>query len=175
MRWRELTALALLASGAHAADFDAWREALIAGDPKTIAAMTAADRGRLPVDADGVTVLHKALHIYSAHRIEIVQQLIASGADVNATAEDGRTPLHWACAFDVPPAVALLLRAGAKVDARNEDGDTPLFAASPIGAPVTCPRRSGLEFLWRQGRDRSTSRGRAARRRASTTTTTTSR
>ena len=131
MRWRELTALALLASGAHAADFEAWREALIAGDPTTIAAMTAADRGRLPVDADGVTVLHKALHIYSAHRIEIVQQLIAAGADVNAAAKDGRTPLHWACAFDVPQAVPPLLRAGAKVDARNEDGDTPLFAASP--------------------------------------------
>jgi ankyrin repeat protein len=118
------------AVSARAADFETWREALIAGDPKTIAAMIAADRGRLPVDQDGVTVLHKALHIYSANRIEIVQQLIAAGADVNAAAKDGRTPLHWACAFNVPQAV-LLLRAGAKIDAPNEDGETPLFAASP--------------------------------------------
>lgn len=123
--------LLLFAAGAHAADFEAWREALIAGDPKQIAAMIAADRGRLPVDADGVTVLHKALHIYSLNRLEIVQQLIAAGADVNAAAKDGRTPLHWACAFNFPQAVPLLLRAGAKVDARNEDGETPLFSASP--------------------------------------------
>ncbi len=151
MRLRELTALLLLAASAHAADFESWREALIAGDPKSIAAMIAADRGRLPADEDGVTVLHKALHVYSAHRIDIVQQLIAAGADVNAAAKDGRTPLHWACAFNVPQAVPLLLRAGAKVDARNEDGETPLFAASPEIAAMLIAAGAGVGVVNLEG------------------------
>lgn len=121
----------LAASHASGADFDTYREALISGDQAHIAALIAGDDKVLPVDPDGVTVLHKALHIYSPRRLAIVQQLIAAGADVNAAARDGRTPLHWACAFDVPEAVPLLLRAGARIDSRNEDGDTPLFSARP--------------------------------------------
>lgn len=129
-----LLLLTIAAMDAAGADFEAYREALIAGDETRIAALIAGDRGAMPIDADGVTVLHKALHIYSARRIAIVQQLIAAGADVNAVARDGRTPLHWACGFDVPDAVPLLLRAGAKVEARDEDGNTPLFTARPEAA-----------------------------------------
>ncbi len=149
--WLQFAAAALVAGSACAADFDTWREALIEADERKIAAMLVADRGHMPVDPDGVTVLHKALHIFSANRTAIVRQLIASGADVNARAKDGRTPLHWACAFNVPDAVPLLLAAGAKVDARDEDGDTPLFTASgPIaalliaaGADVAAVNRDG--------------------------------
>lgn len=134
-----------------AANFDDYRDALAAGDPAKIAAMIAADRGRLPIDGDGVTVLHKALHIYSARRVEIVQQLIAAGSDVNAQMNDGRTPLHWAAGFNVPGAVPLLLKAGARVDARDEDGNTPLFSASSeiaalliaAGADVTATNKEG--------------------------------
>lgn len=128
--------LTVAALHAHGADFEAYREALIAGDEARVAALLAGDRGAMPVDADGVTVLHKALHIYSLRRMAIVRQLIAAGADVNAAARDGRTPLHWACSFDVPDAVPLLLRAGARVDARDEDGNTPLFTARPESARV---------------------------------------
>ena len=122
-----------MAQGAH---FEAYRDALAEGDANRIAAMIAADGRKLPVDKDGVTVLHKALHIYSGSRLAIVRQLIAAGADVNARMNDGRTPLHFASGFNVPDAVPLLLRAGAAVDARDEDGNTPLFAAGNDVAPL---------------------------------------
>ena len=139
MRLRNPSAVALLcgvAAVVQAADFAAYRDALAAGDPARIAAMIAADGRRLPVDSDGVTVLHKALHIYSANRLAIVQQLIAAGADVNARMKDGRTPLHFASGFGVADAVPLLLKAGAVVDARDEDGNTPLFVAGREVAPL---------------------------------------
>jgi ankyrin repeat protein len=134
LRYLHLILLTIAAMDAPASDFETYREALIAGDEARIAALIAADRGKMPIDPDGVTVLHKALHIYSSQRIAIVRQLIAAGADVNAAARDGRTPLHWACDFDVPEAVPLLLGAGVKVEARDEDGNTPLFSARPEAA-----------------------------------------
>ena len=121
---------------AEGADFEAYRDALAEGDATRIAAMIAADGRKLPVDKDGVTVLHKALHIYSGNRLAIVQQLVAAGADVNARMKDGRTPLHFASGFNVPDAVPLLVKAGATVDARDEDGNTPLFVASKEVAPL---------------------------------------
>jgi ankyrin repeat protein len=121
---------------ADGADFEAYREALIAGEPARVAAMVAADGRNLPVDVDGVTVLHKALHIYSGNRLAIVQVLISAGADVNARMKDGRTPLHFASGFGVVDAVPVLLKAGAVVDARDEDGNTPLFVASREIAPL---------------------------------------
>ena len=114
---------------ADGADFEAYRDVLVAGDTVRIAAMIAADGRKLPVDNDGVTVLHKALHIYSGNRLAIVEQLIAAGSDVNARMKDGRTPLHFASGFGVVDAVPVLLKAGAVVDSRDEDGNTPLFVA----------------------------------------------
>lgn len=146
-----LLCLTVAALQAHGADFETYREALIAGDEPRIAALLANDRGATPVDADGVTVLHKALHVYSSRRLAIVQRLIAAGADVNAAARDGRTPLHWACGFDVPDAVPLLLRAGAKVDARDEDGNTPLFTARPEAARTLIAAGADVRATNREG------------------------
>lgn len=117
-------------ANAYAADHDAYRAALVSGEPARLSAMIEADKRRLPTDENGVTVLHRALHVYSAQRLEMVRLLIAAGSDVNAVTHEGATPLHWAGRFGFDAAVPLLLKAGARVDARDEDGATPLFFAN---------------------------------------------
>lgn len=97
----------------------------------------------------GVTVLHKAIHVYSSNRVAIVERLIAAGLDVNARAKDGRTPLHWAAGFDCVDCMALLLKAGAEVNARDEDGNTPLHAASKDCVPLLL--RAGADVLAKNG------------------------
>lgn len=151
MRHLALLLLALFALQATGADFYAYREALIAGDEKRIAELITTDKGMLPVDRDGVTVLHRALHIYSGRRLAIVEQLVAAGADVKTAARDGRTPLHWACAFGVPDAIPLLLRAGAIVDARDGDGDTPLFSAGVEAARLLIAAGADVHAKNREG------------------------
>lgn len=114
---------------AQAADALTYREVLAAGDPARLDALMRQDGYRLPVDEAGVTVLHRALHVYSSRQVEMVERLIAAGADVNAPMNDGRTPLHWALGFGCDACVPLLLKAGARVDLADEDGNTPIFSA----------------------------------------------
>ena len=60
-----------------------------------------------------------------------VQQAIKAGADVNARAEYGSTPLMLAAMLNTNPGVvSLLIKAGADVNARDEDGETPLMFAA---------------------------------------------
>lgn len=61
---------------------------------------------------------------------DIVRELIAAGADVNATDEDGSPALIVAAGESGNAGVVrALLKAGARVDARDADGDTALTAA----------------------------------------------
>ena len=61
---------------------------------------------------------------------EIVQELIAAGADVNATDESGKPLLIVAVSESGNAAVVrALLAARARVDARDQNGDTALIAA----------------------------------------------
>ena len=75
---------------AYAADHDAYRAVLVSGEPARLSAMIEADKRRLPIDENGVTVLHRALHVYSAQRLEMVRLLIAAGSDVNAVTHEER-------------------------------------------------------------------------------------
>lgn len=124
------------AMSTHAADAWTYREALVSGDPARLSALIEADKRRLPLDENDVTVLHRALHVYSAQQLEMVRRLIAAGSDVNAVTREGETPLHWACRFTVGAAVPLLLKAGARIDVRDGDGATPLFFANAESARV---------------------------------------
>uniref|UniRef100_U3IN84 Ankyrin repeat and SOCS box containing 13 n=1 Tax=Anas platyrhynchos platyrhynchos TaxID=8840 RepID=U3IN84_ANAPP len=63
-----------------------------------------------------------------------LQQLIESGACVNAVTYDSITPLHEASLRGQTQCVKLLLAAGAQVDARNIDGSTPLCDACASGS-----------------------------------------
>jgi hypothetical protein len=63
----------------------------------------------------------------------IVQQLLAAGADIEATGASGATPLLVAAATGQKQVVKLLLAAGANPDAEAEDGITAVAAAAAKG------------------------------------------
>jgi uncharacterized protein len=82
---------------------------------------------------DGSTPLH-----WAAYRDDLAKadQLIRSGANVNAANDLGATPL-WAASLNGSVAmVSRLLAAGAKPDAALTSGETPLMAASRAGKPL---------------------------------------
>ena len=60
----------------------------------------------------------------------VVNALLAAGADVNASNEDGRTALMLAAAAGRAAAVKSLLRGGANVSAQDKDGKTALMLAT---------------------------------------------
>jgi hypothetical protein len=97
--------------------------ALIAGLVVCRAGHTILKRG------DGWTPLHKAA--YEGYR-EIVELLIAKGADVNAKNKRGMTPLHLAAEYGRNQVVELLIAKGADVNAEDEDGETPLNRAIKV-------------------------------------------
>jgi ankyrin repeat protein len=76
-------------------------------------------------DAHGDTALHRAARGYDA---EDAGRIIAAGADVNATNNLGRTPLHAAVEkiYSRPGPLEELLKAGANVNAQDNEGLTPL-------------------------------------------------
>ena len=73
-----------------------------------------------------------------------VTDCLRSGADLEARAEDGWTPLHRAASFTANPAIiTALLNAGADPKARNEDGMTPWDCAKDNEA------LKGSDAYWR--------------------------
>ena len=89
-----------------------------------------------------------------------VQQLLASGADVNARDEGAeQTPLMWAAQMRDVASVQILLAHGAAIDARDDFGKTALmFATERDDAEI-------IKLLLRKGADisvRSAKSGTAA-------------
>ena len=79
---------------------------------------------------------------------DVIEVLIAAGADLNARNDRLETPLHHAAGNRGRPDVVLrLLAAGAEVDATDDRGRTPLYWA----ADETTIRRSSRR-CWRPGR-----------------------
>jgi ankyrin repeat protein len=69
-------------------------------------------------------------------RLEIVNQLIELGADVNSSGAKNRTPLGGAILSSSLPVVKKLLDSGAKIDAvGSANGATPLLTAIAIADP----------------------------------------
>jgi cytohesin len=64
---------------------------------------------------------------------EIVQLLIAKGANVKAKTDDGNTPLHSAVAKEHENIAELLIAKGADVNAKDNKGNTPLHLATGTG------------------------------------------
>ena len=84
--------------------------------------------------AGKVNILHHFISTYGYSsgkhlRIKDFYTLIQMGADVNAQAHDGQTPLHYCCNDCNYEAAKILIENGAEVDKADNTGRTPLFAA----------------------------------------------
>ena len=66
-----------------------------------------------------------------------VGELLKEGADVNASAGDGATALHWAAYRDNSELARLLIQAGASVNIANDLGVTPLWVAATTRSTAT--------------------------------------
>lgn len=66
-----------------------------------------------PYEKSGDTVLHIAAR---CGHLNLVEYLVALGADVEASNFDGKRPLHEAAQSGHAPCVQSLLRAGAQID-----------------------------------------------------------
>ena len=86
------------------------------------------------IDAS-VTAYGTPLAIVAASRdgSEMVAMLLAHGADPNACARDGITPLMQAAMWDNADSAAMLLRAGARPTARSKFGNTARSIAASTG------------------------------------------
>ena len=82
------------------------------------------------VQADGMTPLHWAVFHRQA---ELVANLIAAGAPVDALTRYEVTPLSIACSQGDTPCVSLLVSAGANVNRTISGGETPLMNACRQG------------------------------------------
>jgi hypothetical protein len=75
------------------------------------------------------------LHVAAAlDRAEIVERLIAAGADPDVRTAGGFTPLHWAAGKNAAEAARRLLQAGAATNAAASNGITPLHWAAANNA-----------------------------------------
>ncbi len=59
----------------------------------------------------------------------MITALVNAGADIEARAVKGHTPLHWAAAGSRLEVITALVNAGADLEARDEHGLTPLHFA----------------------------------------------
>jgi hypothetical protein len=80
-------------------------------------------------DADGESALHHAVE--EGHK-DVVEFLLAKGADVNAKANNGTTPLHVAAVGGNKEVAELLLANRAEVNTKNDKGETPLQLAERL-------------------------------------------
>lgn len=99
-----------------------------------IAAQVLLARGADPniasANAMRVAPLHSSV---AAQRLDISEELLRHGANVNATQADDFTPLHEAAQNGQAPMIALLLEYGADLTARKSDGQTALDVAEAHG------------------------------------------
>jgi uncharacterized protein len=73
--------------------------------------------------------------------VEAVKVLLAAGANPNAKAGDGSTPLHQAVQAKSVALIRTLAAAGASLDAVNKDNKTPLLLAEAV--PAEAPKDTG--------------------------------
>ncbi|HTA42424.1 MAG TPA: ankyrin repeat domain-containing protein [Bryobacteraceae bacterium] len=81
----------------------------------------------------------------SRDAVEAVKVLLAAGANPNAKAADGSTPLHQAVQAKQVPLIRTLFDAGAKLDAVNKDNKTPLLLAEAL--PTEPPKDTGAPVV----------------------------
>ncbi len=119
---------------------------------------------------EGETPLHRAMARYGPYRgsakeppsaaslqamVDTAALLLERGADANAAAAAGVTPLMFAASTGHAPLVALLLDRGAALEARGPDGTTALYTAAVSGsadaAEVLLARGAKVDVATRSG------------------------
>ncbi|XP_061444474.1 protein phosphatase 1 regulatory subunit 12C isoform X2 [Rhineura floridana] len=89
--------------------------------------MLSADPGAVNgTNADGISALHQAC---IDENMEVVEFLVANGADLNQADNEGWTPLHVAASCGYIEIAQYLLDHSANIAAVNSDGDVPLDIA----------------------------------------------
>jgi ankyrin repeat protein len=71
--------------------------------------------------------------LFDASCDDIAKLLLNRGADMESQADNGDTPLAWACKMGRTSVVKVLLDQGANMQHQNHDGTTPLHFASEKG------------------------------------------
>ncbi|MBM3755632.1 MAG: hypothetical protein FJW38_16800 [Acidobacteria bacterium] len=118
--------------------------AIRSGDAAAVAKVIAADPKAVSLRDEGdSTPLHHAAGFAPAN---VVQTLIAKGANVNAKNSRGSTPLLWAI-HDLAK-VKILVEAGAAVNAKQVEGRSPIYQAALTGNGIATVR-----FLLEKGAD----------------------
>ena len=115
------------------------------GDIEALRALIAEGVNVNGKDSDGDTALHNAAMV--PERTEILRELIASGAAVDARGPFRRTPLLSAADCGCTGNIAVLLASGADLHATNERGLTALLGAAFSGHAGT------IELLIASGSD----------------------
>ena len=96
---------------------------------------------------------------FEAATAATVQDCLGAGADPNARAEFGDTPLHRAAEFSQrPETVTALVNAGADPNARDEAGGTPLHGAAEFSQRpeiITALVNAGADLNARDGDGRT--------------------
>lgn len=98
-----------------------------------------------------------ALHIAIENgRDELIETLLAAGADINAPAQEGDTVLHWAMGQHGPDSYKLLvkklLKMGANIDIKNDSGKTPKDAWLGRHAAMKWRFKGSKEMEWEKMR-----------------------
>jgi len=134
VRWLGLC-LALMASGCGGGDL---HSACKNGDARRVKALLESGKGDVNArDSEfGSSPLHWAA---GGGHVEIMEMLLAKGANIEAKDKDGMTPLHAAAAKGQAAAVKLLLDKGADVNSRRNDGATALHGAALLDRTEVLP------------------------------------
>ncbi len=118
----------LIPSGVYAKDI---HEAAIQGDVNKVKEIIQKEPDEVHAkDTQGRTALHRAAQ---KGNIEMVEFLIASGADMNAKDDNGRTPLIYALDFNNFDIANLLIEKGANVKIADNRGLVALHWAAGLG------------------------------------------